>query len=341
MASLKSLVASKNLDNYLNFSLEKGKVYAFTAGAQFTPARFCWRPCAAGIAIVEVWGPGGGSSRMCCCGASIPGNSGAYAKKVYQISTECLSTTFLCGCIGHSSPRTDDLCRRRFGHPTLTQFSCNNGTTWHCMCAETGRSGISICMTDPGSGGTSDDYACFQGPWTCFTNNCFCGEAKPWGAQTNCGIVCNHRPTDKEGQAYGGDVNCPSRVSKVDFTVRNPNHPCSYHTYLASPAGMYSTDGAYVLHGAERDNVWSRWSGAGVMESLEAIASLSREPSRGIPWTYCWGAGSSCGCYENQGCIAHMPIGWPGPPVHQCPNVRDVGTRGGPGGVRVRFIACT
>jgi len=45
-----------------------------------------------------------------------------------------------------------------------------------------------------------------------------------------------------------------------------------------------------------------------------------------------------CGCYEMNGCLPTVPYGYPGGPGQFVGDVRDGGTRGGHGAVRIKFI---
>lgn len=81
MALLTQLLGNRELA--WEDQLEKGRVWLYGDGNQFTPMcnGFCWKPPGYGKVIIELWGPGGSSGKGCCCGGGLPGNPGAYVRK--------------------------------------------------------------------------------------------------------------------------------------------------------------------------------------------------------------------------------------------------------------------
>jgi hypothetical protein len=109
----------------------------------------------------------------------------------------------------------------------------------------------------------------------------------------------------------------------------------------------YADDATLIAHNVkdlntqlEVVNVFSEWSGMGFHQFSQAVNLASTQPARGIPWTACYsGHTRSCGCYDVQGCMPFMPVGFGGIPATPCGDVRSNGFRGGLGLVRINFIA--
>jgi len=150
--------------------------------------------------------------------------------------------------------------------------------------------------------------------------------------------VCNYRESDWHACAYGGDINMGGCFSCVSFFGCHPSCPCYFHWHLAVPPGQFAKCGGVVTFNTENNNGFSQWSGHGMHQHIYALNALSRTPEKGTPWAYCWGAGKGCGCYNNEGCSSHVPIGHPGMGPFPCPQVRDHGRKGGDGAIRIRFI---
>ena len=100
MATLKGLLIQRNTAVPVEENLEKGYIYSWTPGTDFSNFcnGICWTAPSAGAALIEIWGAGGSGSRMCCCGDGLPGNAGAYVKK--SINVEAGDT--VTGCTGMS-----------------------------------------------------------------------------------------------------------------------------------------------------------------------------------------------------------------------------------------------
>jgi len=307
-------------------NLSQGKIYVFSQGTmyQFFRQGICWVAPADGTAVIELWGAGGSGAEMCCCGIGIPGNAGAYARKTITMTQGQVIT----GSTGMSCGNADDLCFRGCSDPTGVCWqgtAVSDGATNGCICAQGGKGGVSICSTTPSG------YCCFRAAGFCVTR---C-------SGNHCGVVCNYCANGSGwiGCAYGGDYNCCGPVSCAWFFGCHPMCPCQSYYSIAAPSNLYSCGaGSLATYRTENDNRHSNWSGQGRRQMVNAVASLSKSPSRGIPFSYCWRSDRSCGCYNMSGCMPFTPIGTGGVPPTPCPGVRDHGIRGGHGGIRIRFI---
>ena len=320
MASLKSLLGSKQ-DAFVSVTeenLEKGRIYVYTPGTNYSRlwCGFCFHPDTSGTAVVEVWGAGGSGAEMCCCGFGTPVNAGAYVRKTVSMAPG----DFICGYIGQSCGNATALCFRGCSEATQVRFCLGGSET--CVCAEGGKGGLTYCSTSPSY------YCCYRANGFCVTRT----------DNDNCGIVCNHCNGSWIACAYGGDVNCPGKISCVSAFGCYPSCVCMFIDHVPTPAGMFSKEGAMMSYTRENDNDFAQWSGSGHHQHLGVLGS-GRFPRGGIPFATCWGASKACGCYENDGCVPVMPIGTGGRGPNPCPGVRDHAIRGGHGGVRIRFTA--
>ena len=320
MASLRSLLGSKQ-DAFVSVTeenLEKGRIYVYTPGTNYSRlwCGFCFHPDTSGTAVVEIWGAGGSGAEMCCCGFGTPGNAGAYVRKTVSMAPG----DFICGYIGQSCGNATALCFRGCSEATQVRFCLGGQET--CVCAEGGKGGLTYCSTN------SSYYCCYRANGFCVTRT----------DNDNCGIVCNHCNGSWIACAYGGDVNCPGKISCVSAFGCYPSCVCLFIDHVPTPAGMFSKEGAMMSYTRENNNDFAQWSGSGHHQHLGVLGS-GRFPRGGIPWATCWGASKACGCYENDGCVPVMPIGTGGRGPNPCPGVRDHAIRGGHGGVRIRFTA--
>lgn len=297
-------------------NLERGRVWSYTPGNDFSNYGICWTAPADGTAIVEIWGAGGSGARMCCCGGGVPGNAGAYSRRTVKVRAGC----FFTGSVGFSCGNGDALCFRGCSDSTGLCWRGLEGTG--CMCAQGGRGGLSFCST-----GTS--------MFCCFGGNGFC-RTGPFN--DNCGIVCNFFPGIWIANAFGGNINRCGHFSCTAFFGCQGPCICSYIQHVAVPAGQHSRCGGVVSFATENNNDFSNWSGQGAHQHQAALNGLSRAPNAGIPWAYPWGFGGGCGCYDNEGCSPHVPPGHPGTAPFPCGDVRDNGRRGGHGLIRIKFI---
>ena len=320
MASLRSLLGTKQ-DAFVSVTeenLEKGRIYVYTPGTNYSRlwCGFCFHPDTSGTAVVEIWGAGGSGAEMCCCGFGTPGNAGAYVRKTVSMAPG----DFICGYIGQSCGNATALCFRGCSEATQVRFCIGGQET--CACAEGGKGGLTYCSTN------SSYYCCYRANGFCVTRT----------DNDNCGIVCNHCNGSWIACAYGGDINCPGKISCVSAFGCYPSCVCLFIDHVPTPAGMFSKEGAMMSYTRENNNDFAQWSGSGHHQHLGVLGS-GRFPRGGIPFATCWGASKACGCYENDGCVPVMPIGTGGRGPNPCPGVRDHAIRGGHGGVRIRFTA--
>jgi hypothetical protein len=316
MASLKTLLGSKNF-TAVEGNLEQGKIWAFDNGVMYSCLcnGFCWTAPGAGAVTMDIWGAGGSGSKMCCCGFGLPGNSGAYSRKTFNV----VSGNRSCGCVGKSCGNADSLCNRGCSQNSAVCWvsSSSNG----CICTQGGRSGTSFCSTTPSG------YCCFRAGGFCTTNR-----------GPNCGLVCNLCSGGWIPCGYGGDLNCCGRISCTSFLGCYPACTCMTYYHAALPAGVMSKEGGTVTYGTEDDNPYSRWSGMGIHQYNNALNAASRNPSMGVFHGACWMGNRACGCYQMQGCQQHVPYGAGGTAAVPCPGVRDSGGRGGGGAARIKYV---
>lgn len=300
-------------------NIEEGTVIFFSNNsANGTNAPYYyWKPPAAGTAVIEVWGAGGSTPRGCCCGAGIPGNSGAYSRKTISVNT----STYICGSVGTACGNASTLCFRGCSDPSGVCWVGAVGTANGCMCAEGGKGGYWYCTTG------SSPACCF------FYSGGFCGTMIP----DNCGIICNHISGHWIPNGYGGDVNCKGCVSCSSFFGCYPNQPCCYQYHVAVPPGYISDSGTTVTIQGECQPTGQSATGAAIQTLLYGISAASKRPTHGVPFQSCWASHSFCGCYEQNGCMSYLPTGVGAPPTQSTYEVRDHGYRGGMGGIRIRF----
>jgi hypothetical protein len=276
---------------------------------------FCWKSPITGTAVIEVWGAGGSTPRGCCCGIGIPGNAGAYSKKVIAVNT----STYICGCAG-TACGNGAMCTRGCSDPSGATWYNAVGLANGCVCAQGGKGGYWICSTN-------------SSPFCCFYANSFCGTLVP----DNCGIICNHSSGHWIPCGYGGDVNCCGMVSCASFFGCYPNQPCCYQYHIATPPNYASNDGTIITIQGECSVTGASATSTLMGTLLYGISAASKRPTHGVPWQACYASHSFCGCYEDNGCIPYLPTGVGAPPPHVNYEVRDQGYRGGMGGVRIRF----
>lgn len=316
MASLKSLLGSRNFASDEQ-NLEEGRIYSYMNGQMYTKMcnGFCFVAPGSGTAQIDSWGAGGSSARMCCCGFGLPGNASAYTRKQISMS----SGQRVCGCLGKSCGNASSLCFRGCSEPTM--YCWFSTSTNSCVCTQGGKGGVSFCSSSPSG------YCCYRANGFCTTNR-----------GPNCGLVCNQCSGSFIACSYGGDQNCCGMKSCVSFLGCYPGCICMRYNHVATPAGMFSKDGAMITFNTEDDNPYSRWSGMGIHQFSLAMNAASRNPSRGVYHGSCWMGNRACQCYEDQGCSHLVPYGTGGPPANPCSGVRDHGYRGGDGAVRIKFI---
>jgi hypothetical protein len=319
MASIKTLIQPK-VPVIQESNLDQGEIWVYspgTSGSQFVSG-FCWRAPGTGTAVIEAWGAGGPGARMCCCGMGIPGNSGSYTKKTISVISGC----YVCGSIG-SSPTSATLNFAGCGDPTrLCWFG--SGTSG-CICSEGGMGGCSICTTG------SQPYCCFTADGSNFCRTQYGG--------AGCGMICNYTVSNWKGCSYGGDINCNSIVGCSSFMNCYAQCACYFYYHVPVPAGYITKDGTIVTYTTDADSTLvSEGPGQPSMGFTTALNAASRSPKLGQHPSFCWSGARNCGCYDIQGCSSTLPIGVGGLPPQPCAGVRDNGTKGGWGAVRIRFI---
>lgn len=320
MASLSTILQNKSRDiEFQETNIEKGEIYYFNPGtvASSISPTFSWTAPSNGVVVVEIWGAGGSGGRMCCCGAGIPGNPGAYARKQIVVT----SADTITGTLGRSCGNNQLTCRGRSENTCICYVTTSlNGT----VCAQGGIGGTAFC------GGNGNPHYC------CFTANSFCGNQT--GFSAGCGIVCNYRTAADIATASGGDVNCSGGFSCTSFYHCNSCCNCSQYQHVKTSPGVFSTDGGVITFRYDADSGYSNPSGSNYHPFINALNALSRQPSMGQPASFCWAGAKACACYEHHGCFPYLPHGVPGTSSMPCDNVRDDGLRGGHGAVRIKFI---
>lgn len=315
MATLSSLLkVRETLAQISETNLDQGRIFTFHPGTEFAGFRsnFCWIAPANGTAVIETWGASGSGGRMCCCGLGVPGNPGAYAKKTVQVNT----SSFVSGSVGLACGNASSLCFRGCSQPTAITICTPTGCS--CMCVQGGRGGVALCPND-------------QSIFCCFLTNGFCGTVQ---GSAGCGIICNFGAGFFLPTAYGGDTNCNGQFSCIQLGHCNSSCWCCHTIHGVTSAGIFGTCPATIT--ASMDSQGST-TGFATSQYIQALAGLSKSPTAGGPYRYCYSSTQYCGCYEAQGCVPFHPTGIPGLSGTPCSSVRDSGTRGGMGTVRIRF----
>ena len=106
------------------------------------------------------------------------------------------------------------------------------------------------------------------------------------------------------------------------------------------PYGFFSTEGAeYVFPTGNGDGgigVNGTYGPSPAMAAQEALGNATL----GSMIQYCYtGASYFCTCYQADGCYYYAPIGTGGVAHTVCGGLRSHGFRGGPGAVRIRYVA--
>lgn len=297
-------------------NLKDGKTWSYTPA--YRDGGFArdivWVAPGTGTAIVEIWGPGGSGAGGCCCFGGIPGNAGAYVKKTVTVA----ANDYVCSVIGISCGNASTICFRGCGTATCTRI-CTAAGGCICLCAMSGIGGYNICNP------SSSIYCCFIANGFCFTN---------LGA--GCGIICNNAGLNTQGQAYGGDINCPGCLSCMTFWICNvTNNPNLVH--IAYPAGIFSDSQGWLVF--EDSSCYSDVNWSSIVPYSQAMSAMNGQ-SMGFTQgatIHCWSTGQ-CGCYCETGCYPFQPPGMPGAsgPIRAGQNGR--GQRGGHGAMKITFI---
>lgn len=300
-------------------NLIPGKVYVYGEGSQQSNlwCGFCWISPGTGTAKIEIWGAGGSSSRMCCCGFGLPGNAGAYSSRTISVVSGC----YVCGCVGLSCNNASSLCFRGCSAPTMLCWF--GGGTNGCMCAQGGMGGYTFCSTSTAA-------------FCCFSGNSFCSCCMNPG----CGIICNQFSGAWIACGYGGTVNCCGGFSCAMFSCcddTQSQNSCGRINYTPAAPNTFATSGGVGVSALECDNTLSMATGQAGHPTIGALTGLSRNPHISTLPSHCWVSTRSCGCYEMQGCQQWVPYGHGAPSIAICGESRDSGYRGGMGLVRITY----
>lgn len=324
MAKLSDLLSTREITAYQE-NLQKGKIYTVTGMAGMnacirSDSQWCWNSPGCGIAVIETWGASGTGSCNCCCGAGLPGNTGAYSKKTIAV-TPCSNVFGRPGVACNGSGPGFSFAGCSEGTCVVWQDARDlQGNTNGCICSQGGAAGKSCCF-DGGS-----PYCCFAGVGYCATLICNC-----------CGIICNHCPGLFWACGFGGDINCCGCFGKMEF--RGAQHMCTCYFVELVPYAphVFSEEGGWLAFPIENDHGNSNWAGAGMGSAAHVLNSTSKSPSGGQPWSSCWSGSRFCTCYESHSCMNFMPYGVAGTAATVCPGVRDSGRRGGAGAIRITY----
>lgn len=322
---LKTLLAQRlyQAGSFTEDNLDQGEIYTFTPGNIRTNfcGGFCWRAPGSGTAVIEVWGAGGSSARMCCCGVGLPGNAGAYSKKCISVASGCYVT----GTIGFACGDASTISFRGCSESTCICWF-GNGTNG-CICAQGGRGGCSLCSTG------SSLYCCYIAAGYCGSNN---------GLSGSCGTICNKGTSQTfVASAVGGDVNVDGALSCATFycVAGIATARCCTLMHIPGPGGVWScVNPPMINHVFGDDSPNAPIPGQGLAGAQYGLGVNSQSGASGMA-NYCWTSNRPCGCYEATGCVSFMPYGWGAPGIGLCDGIRDNGYRGGMGAVRIRFIS--
>lgn len=334
MASLSDIIKNKAsnssrldivLDSGLLFpegetNLTDYQVWSYTKSSYNNTNEICvdWVAPAAGLAVIEVWGASGSGGKMCCCGSGIPGNPGAYARKVVQVSSGDTVT----GSLGSSCGNASSLCYRGRSEQSGVCYSTSSGSG--CLCAEGGFGGFARC-----NDGSTAMYCCLRACNFCATQQ----------GSAGCGTICNYGgpASAVEAQAYGGDINLNGGISRTCFACCNPCRPDAYTFTAAISPGIFSKGTTYVGTKGSKSTYTSR--GFEIEQPyLIAIGQAARSLGNPPKITDCRDSYNWCACYDYMGCQYVLPYGIPGLSANPCSSVRSGGLRGGPGAIKIKFI---
>jgi len=316
MATLSNLLSERLSPLTQETNLETGDISVFHPGSyEAFRCNICWRAPASGIAIIEIWGSSGSGGKMCCCGAGVAGNPGAYVKKTVNVQ----SGSYVSGCVGISCGNADSLCWRGCGSSTCMTVCHSGGCV--CLCAEGGYGGRVGCVE-----GNSNSCCMMSRFGMCGTQL----------GSSGCFTVCNNT---EMGKAYGGDINKCGGFSCASFFHCNPCCKCSYQDHVAVAPGIFGTEGAVLTINRERETVSYQCTGDGLSQLLGALSVAGRSPTIGGHQASCWSSGRGCACYQTWGCTPALPYGVPGlSGIGMDSSIVDFGLRGGHGATRIKFI---
>lgn len=331
MASLSSLLGKLTESNTVETNLEQGQIFAYTPGTQSSPPhlghKHWFNEC--GTAEIEVWGASGSGSMMCCCGIGLPGNPAAYVKKVVRVNSD----SYLCFMPGFSCGNASALCYRGCSNAscmTLCTLNASSNNACSCICAQGGMSGQHYCME------SCSPMCKYMG-----CNNC----ATQIGG-SGCGIICNYGSTynhlaaayseNAAATSVGTDLVCPGGFSCLTFLNCNMCCLCYAESHVQTSAGIFGPK-AQVFSHRYQPNGAMPGDNNGFDNYMRAIAGITKNPTSGAPYQECYNSSSYCGCYEYNGCAVRVPPGIPGYGGATCSGIRDMGGRGGHGGIKIKF----
>jgi len=312
-------------------NLEDGQIFVFCSAREFGCFTNCfaWYAPAAGTAKIEIWGAGGSTGCQCCCNYSVGGQSGAYVKK----SVTMASGGYVCGNTGHPCMPNAAFCYPNCSMATCATICLGTASSCSCICAQGGNGGFSGCHTGQST------HCCLQK--CCFgTVNGSSLTVTPTG--TGCGYTCGCRNTYAVATGYGGDINCPGTYGCTGYWTCNTSSTTNHMQHSnAIPHGQYSTGQATSMVGADSGHTMGNsQSGQGPSNLQGGRGAINRNSGAGhMGLSSCWASGTTCACYETFACISLVPPGQGSSMMQGCPDVRNVGSRGGLGYVRILFKA--
>jgi len=317
MANLSTLIEARSTAGSTpETNLAEGSIIWFTANTTDGTPYPCyaqWKAPSNGRVIVEVWGAAGSSSRVCCCGASMPGNAGAYSRRETPVSTN----TCICFCVG--MPCTSPSNQIECSEATMLCVSNNSAGDTFCMCAQGGAGGYGMCIS-------GSSIAC------CFVS----GQTLCNSLSSGCGWVCNTCSGRHNATAYGGTTNIQGGYSKQYFGHCNPCCVNCHYSLVKTSAGVFGTEPSEIRHSID----WCRQccGGGDVMPMINAVTSASKQPQQGGHLQGSWFSTIYCGCYQSHMCQTMYGTGIPAPGAGMRDNGRAQGSKGGMGAVKINFI---
>ena len=326
MSSLKQLLSDRTAEidtvESINSSLVAGNIgveadtYFDTSGSwMFSGQPTCqdWVAPADGKAIIEIWGAGGSSGIICCCGFGIPGNAGAYVKTEICLAQD-ESVHY---CVARGTYDNAVCCGYR---GCATCFCVTNKA---CGYAEGGYEGRAICNN------SGQAYCCA----VCTPGVCRLCEWNP-----GCGTAINCNPVATGAVVDAGSftsntkiISGPQSCITITCCCDGQNH--WNHVHMAYPGGIKGLCGGTVSFrpGMCNSAEASRWSAQSALNrAINGVSGTRR---------MCYAAPSNeCGCYDTATCHGTIGIGVGAPSVLVCGGQRVNSAAGGAGAIRITFI---
>jgi hypothetical protein len=342
-----SFDTTKKLDET---NLDRGKVFVYCAARQYNDwvYGFCWKAPDSGMALVETWGSGGSIGCQCCCNHSMPGGSGAYVGLC--ICFDGTAQNYVCGYTGHPCSSMSGFCITGCGTASCITVCNGDAGTCYCICTQSGQQGYQWCHT-------GQSHICCS---TARNYPAATGWSWSQGATGNgCGWVCGYTSQWTQGCAYvmkgGADAFNEPEVTyemnrygcvqswNCNLSTGNPDYN---HTAGAKPRGQFTKGQAIAFSNFKNNGngsaTGSYVSGQGPLEQAWHSTAISHDNGSAQPGPLgCWNSNQHCNCYQQEGCIPWAPAGQGASYAQGCPDVRNVGQRGGLGIVRIRFVSDT